>query len=107
MSTSATGPDDRLSRLWDVLWAHLDEFLWPEHLGKEAGLMTARTAARCYADDCYEAIQLVLKLHRRDEPLLSPPGMAACADHVHEVLDEAVELMLAEAECGGLSVLKV
>lgn len=66
--------------------------------------MRASTAVRCWADDCYEEVGYLIKLHKHDEPLLSLAQMAACRDHISLTFREALELMDEDASCYGMSV---
>lgn len=61
---------------------------------------------RCWFSDCYEPVRIVIKLHRRDEPLLSTPDMAVCMDHLRASVEMVAEQLLAGEECSGVSVLR-
>lgn len=61
---------------------------------------------RCWFTDCYEPVRIVIKLHRRDEPLLTTPDLAVCADHLRAAIDVVAEQLLDGSECTGVSVIR-
>lgn len=65
----------------------------------------AHIAVECYATDCYEPSRLMIKLHRRNEPLLSTPDFGCCKDHFAEALELAGEQLLEGDECFGISIM--
>lgn len=62
-------------------------------------------AVECFEADCYEPAAVMVKLHRRSEPLLTAPDFGSCRAHLPEAVTMAVEYMLQGDECMGVSVM--